>query len=198
MDLDQVLREVDESGDTEGWGKDLPGPLIFHVDETEDGGLDWFFPDTLNQLFISLCTERGMEPHDALLWIADRTENTVSSMGRWGFTMPVSLRMRGLGIRSEAWALLAPEGMTPDDFPEHVENHPDAKEIRMVQFFDRSGQVRTMVRELGSDEPAIVDDEKASGGIPHAMSRIVNAMVDVDVPILSPHHPGCTCEDEPQ
>lgn len=201
MDLDQVMREVDESGDKEGWAQELPGPLIFHVDEREDGGLDWFFPEALNQLFITLCVERGMEAHDALQWIADRTEKSVATMQRWGFSTGVATRMRGIGIRSEAWALLLEEtgGLDPDKYPDDVEGHPNAKSIRMVQFFDRNGTVRTMVREMDSGkEPSVVDDDTASGGIPNAMSRILNAMVDVDVPICSPHHPGCGCEDEPK
>lgn len=197
MDLDQVMREVDESGDKEGWGADLPGPLIFHVDEREDGELDWFFPEALNQLFITLCVDRQMEAHDALLWIADRTEKSVSTMQRWGFSMGVSSRMRGLGIRSEAWALPIEEDFDPASLPEELNGHPAAKSIRMVQFFDRSGLVRTMVREMDSGKEAeVMDDDTASGGIPHALSRMLNAMVDVDVPICSPHHPGCDCPDE--
>jgi hypothetical protein len=102
----------------------------------------------------------------------------------------------GWGLLSESWMVDSRGGWTPEQraaFEEaqaqrRLHEHPDRIEIRMIHLVCRDGNFWTVMRERGSQPVAVVQKPESLGlnvvgNIPHALGRIVDAIVNNPVPV---------------
>lgn len=189
MNIEETIRWVETQGESAGWNSDIAGPMLFEVRVTGVDQCEPVFPPELNLALIKLCGT--MEPADALLQLADRAESVTKMLRKWGFPASIGQpdSLVGIGYRSEGYRL----EVTPYEVPPvgKLQTDPRSVELRFVQFFGKDGCTATLMRVRG-EVPEFTSDIPIAGAIPHAVTRILNAIVPEEVPI-APMDPDGLC-----
>lgn len=180
-EIESTLLAIESEGEAAGWNSHLAMPMVFEVRDTAGGELITFFPAELNEHLHTLCGHFGGDAGCAVLHLAEAAELTRVLWEKAGLPLPHE-DLVGIGLRSEMWSM---ELDNDEEEPAgHVKDDPRGIEGRFVQFFARDGRGWHVQRLRGS-EPQVIDltTEKITGGIPHGLTRIVNALVSEDVPL---------------
>lgn len=189
------LRRLDEEGERAGWDGPLARPWVFMLARNDRdgrvraGGLD----------LITAIVHRGMEfdlsAGDSLVRLADISEEAGVFI-RTGpdehlITAGPGWTLTGIGIRAEAWMLIAGDD---EEYEERlragrerrIDKHPEKIECRFVQVVTKDGLLWWLNRRRG-DEPRVVVEELGAGlkrgNVPHGLARVLNAVLPTLVPV---------------
>jgi len=110
-------------------------------------------------------------------------------------------RFHGVGMVFEGWMVLNVDDATEELARHHkLHSHPERIEVREVHYAARDGWFWELTRLRRTPTIALPrhcvalhrdnDDYSVTGGIPHSLTRLCNAIASNPVPIVSPTRPG--------
>lgn len=161
--LQSVLLAVEAEAEAAGWNSPLSVPMLFTLDRTKNGiTVHWL--DLMNDALNDIMATYGHSAEAALLLLA-----VASEKARAIRAVTMAADFIGLGFRAEGWI--------------YENDDPNPIECRTVHFHDRMGSA-TVIEHDRDGELRVHDPADPAGVLPHAMTRILNAICPEGSPIF--------------
>lgn len=190
-DVEAALRRYEAEGQRAGWNSDLAFPDLFTLTENErDGRLRCQTLEMLTQAVRDLSCDGAMGVGEAVGRIGWAAEEAAQAFGGVPTFDKPGWRVRGVGLRAEAWVLQEKDDETRRAAEEHqIHVHPDRRESRFVSVVTREGVHWYCYRMRGHGDVQEIkawpcgSTDQFAGTVVKGLTRLTAVLTETEIPM---------------